>query len=169
VLPGEEGGRERGSEGEEGRRDGGSQMEDRLRSQHESFPGAKRYPTLTVEILKGIPDPELEQALIDFVDCKVEESGKPEREVIDMLSPGFRAVVSTWIVEGEVNNGGFNQFFWNPSREHAEVALAGFDLLGAKDYAQLMRRAIAINDADQAKMKRFKNRGRSRSPTKRIA
>src|SRR6478735_2803768 len=39
------------------------------------FKNRKRYPTLTVDVLKQIPDAELEQALVDFVTCKLEERG----------------------------------------------------------------------------------------------
>jgi len=124
-----------------------------------AFENRKRYQTLTADTLKAIADDDLEMALIDFVNCKVEKSGKPERDVFNGLSPGFRAVFSTWILEGEVNNGGFNQFFWNSSGEYAADAAAGFDLIGAPAHARLMRRAIVIRDADRAKTQAFKNRG----------
>ena len=124
-----------------------------------AFENRKRYQTLTTDTLKGIADADLEQVLIDFVYCKVEKSGKPEREVFNGLSPGLRAVFSTWTLEAEVNNGGFNQFFWNSSGEYAADAVAGFDLIGAPAYARLMRRAITIRDADRAKTEAFKQRG----------
>jgi hypothetical protein len=130
-----------------------------LESSMKAFEDRKRYQTLTAATFKEIADADLEQVLVDFVNCKLEKSGKPEREVFDGLSPGFRAVFSTWILEGEVNNGGFNQFFWNSSGEYAADAAAGFDLIGAPAYARLMRRAIAIRDADLAKIQALKKRG----------
>jgi len=124
-----------------------------------AFENRKRYQTLTADTLKAIADDDLEMALIDFVNCKVEKSGKPERDVFNGLSPGFRAVFATWILEGEVNNGGFNQFFWNSSGDYAADAVAGYDLIGVPAYARLMRRAIAIRDADRARTQSFKDRG----------
>ena len=32
------------------------------------------------------------------------------------LSPGMRMMWGVFMVDSEVNNGGFNQFFWNSSR-----------------------------------------------------
>jgi hypothetical protein len=124
-----------------------------------AFENRKRYPVLTVAILKQIPDADLEQALTDFVDCKLEKSGDREREVFSALSPGFRAVFSTSVLEGEVDNGGFNQFFWNSSGAYAADAVAGLELLGATAHARLMRRAISIRDADRARTQTFKSRG----------
>jgi len=130
-----------------------------LEASIEAFKNRKRYPELTPEILGTIPDAEVEQALIDFIDCRVQHTGRRERDVLDGLSAGFRAVYSTWWVEAEVNNGGFNQYFWNSSGEFARDAVAGFDLIGVPAMARLMERAIAIRDQDAAKIKKFKERG----------
>jgi len=78
-----------------------------------------------------------------------------ERDVLDGLSAGFRAVYSTWWVEAEVNNGGLNQYFWNSSGEFARDAVAGFDRIGVPAMARLMERGIAIRDQDEAKNKKF--------------
>lgn len=130
-----------------------------LEASMKAFENRKRYPALALDTIKGIPDAKLEQAVIDFIDCKFEKSKKPERQVLGELSTGFRAVYSTWILEGEVNNGGFNQFFWNSSGDYAAEAQAGFDLMGATAYAGLLRRATAIRDADRRKTQVFKDRG----------
>jgi len=132
---------------------------DQIRASVEAFKERKRYNVLTPDVLSSIPDDQLEQAILDFVRCKTKSSGASQRDVLDALSEGFRAVYSTWWVEAEVNNGGFNQYFWNSSGQFAKDAVAGFTLLGATDRAQLMARAIAIHEKDQARMKRFKAQG----------
>ena len=124
-----------------------------------AFENRQRYSTLTIDILKKIPDASLDQALLDFVDCKLSKTRVAEREAFRALSPGFRATYSTWKVEAEVNNGGFNQFFWNSSAEYAAEAVAGFELMGAAQYARLMQRAISIHDAERSKMQALKARG----------
>lgn len=35
-----------------------------------------------------------------------------QRAVVRSLSPGLRGLWGIWIVDGEVNNGGFQRFFW---------------------------------------------------------
>jgi hypothetical protein len=52
-------------------------------------------------------------------------------------------------VDVEVNNGGFNQFFFNPSGEFAGLALAGYELMGAEEYAGVMRAAIATYESER--------------------
>lgn len=131
----------------------------KLAASVEAFKNRKRYSTLNPKVLKSIPDTEVEQAIIDFIACKVDLAGGHERQALDALSTGFRAVYSTWWVEAEVNNGGFNQYFWNSSGAFASDAVAGFDLIGLPRLARLMERAIAIRDEDAHKLGRFKDRG----------
>lgn len=130
---------------------------DKIESFIEAFENRKRYPTLTVEILKQIPDAKLEMAILDFIECKAQREGVLERDVIKTLSPGFLAIYTTCWVGIEVFNGGFNQYFWNSSGDFAADAVAGFDLIGTPALARLMERAIAINKEDQDKLKKFKN------------
>lgn len=65
-----------------------------------------------------------------------------ERDTVLALAPGLRMVYATWWVEAEVNNGGFNQYFFNSTGQLADQALAGYRLLGLSDYAVLMERAM---------------------------
>jgi hypothetical protein len=62
-------------------------------------------------------------------------------DVLKSLSPGLRMVYHVVGVDMQVQNGGFNQYFWNQGR-HALEALEGFALLGAYQYAQIMMAAI---------------------------
>ena len=95
---------------------------------------------------------------MDLIDCRVQRSGKTEREVLNTLPDGFRAVYATWWVEAEVNNGGFNQYFWNSAGAFAHDAVDGFDLIGAPALARLTERAIAIRAKDEARMAAFEQR-----------
>jgi hypothetical protein len=131
----------------------------KLEARIDAFKNRKRYPILTTEVLKTIPDADVELAIQDFIDCKIEAGGGDERKALDALSPGFRAVFTTWRVEAEVSNGGFNQYFWNSSGEFAKDAVAGFDLIGTPALGRLMERAIAIYKEDADKAKKFKDRG----------
>jgi hypothetical protein len=123
-----------------------------------AFKNRKRYAELTPEILATISDSDVELAILDLIDCRVESSGTSEREVLNILPVGFRTVHATWLVEAEVNNGGFNQYFWNSGGEFAEDAVQGFDLMGVPALARLTERAIAIRARDAARMAAFKQR-----------
>lgn len=130
-----------------------------LTAKIEAFKNRKRYAELSPDVLKTIPDSEVEQAIVDFVDCRIRLEGNAERQALRSLSKGFLAVYTTWGVEAEVNNGGFNQYFWNSAGEFATDAAEGFDLIGAPALARLTERAIAIHTKDEERMARFKTRG----------
>ncbi|MGC4064783.1 MAG: DMP19 family protein [Polyangiaceae bacterium] len=125
----------------------------------EAFKNRKRYETLNPEILRSVPDADVEQAIIDFIEDRTKLAGGDTRQALDALSDGFRAVYATWWVEAEVNNGGFNQYFWNASGAFACDAVAGFDRIGLPQLARLMERAIAIRNEDAHEIGRFKDRG----------
>ena len=65
----------------------------------------------------------------------------PDEDLSD-LNPGERAVYSVLILEAEVNNGGHFQFFFNTG-QLTDEALDGLRLLEAREYEQLLRRAVA--------------------------
>lgn len=67
-------------------------------------------------------------------------------------------VYATWGVEAEVNNGGFNQYFWNPTGQFAEEGVEGYRAIGASRHADLVARAIAVERAERRRMETFKAR-----------
>ena len=71
------------------------------------------------------------------------------------LSPGRRIVWGWFMVDGEVNNGGFNQLFWNDSRRSVSLAREAFQLIGATDHLQLLDEAVARLDANLDLFKRY--------------
>lgn len=104
-----------------------------------------RYPVITPAVLAAIPDAELEEALIDHVTyVLIKGRYDDDLAIVGRLSPGYRMLYATWLLEGEVNNGGFAQFFSNSSGRFAAEALAGCRLLGATTHAALLEQAIAI-------------------------
>jgi hypothetical protein len=66
-----------------------------------------------------------------------------------------RAIYTTWLVDAEVNDGGFHQFFFNSSGQYAGDALAGYELLAAEEYAAIMRSAIATFEIDRGRLASF--------------
>lgn len=104
------------------------------------------YSVLTIEILNSINDDNLEQTIIDNIYAKLDSGNSYEKDyqIIKSLSKGRQAVFATWGLEAEVNNGGFNQYFYNiaSSGQYAEEAREGFKLIGANKYSELTQRAI---------------------------
>lgn len=60
------------------------------------------------------------------------------------LTDTERHLLAVQELQGEVNNGGFDQYFFNSSGNDAEVALAGLKAMGANASASLLERAMAV-------------------------
>jgi hypothetical protein len=119
------------------------------------------YPILTSGILDTISDDKLEQTIIDNIFCKLEtiDSYEEQYKVIKSLSTGRQAVFATWGLEAEVNNGGFNQYFYNiaSSGQYAEEARDGFRLISAIKHSDLTQRAMEIILKDAKRLSKFKD------------
>jgi hypothetical protein len=103
-----------------------------------------RYKVLTKDLLAQEPDSALEWAIMQHVGWVVGDDYEREHEIVTALSPAFQVIYSTWWLEAEVNNGGFNQYFFNSTGQFAKEAAAGFARLGAAEHAMLTRQAISV-------------------------
>ncbi|HVM72932.1 MAG TPA: DMP19 family protein [Anaerolineales bacterium] len=112
------------------------------------FKNRQIYKELTPEILATIPDNNLEQAIVDYIGAKLIDYRNTLAYVSNMPS-GFQIIYSTWILESEVNNGGFNQFFINPSGQFTEMALMSLKRLNATKHYALLEKAIAIHTQEK--------------------
>lgn len=67
------------------------------------------------------------------------------------FSPGQKALYFFWYLDGEVNNGGFIQFYWNNNRKYLPPILAGLKLIGDKEMITLVEKADKVYLANEAK------------------
>jgi hypothetical protein len=118
-----------------------------------------KYPVITAQILQAIPDNELDYAIVDHVSGKIGGDYNHSHQIVTSMSKGFQMVYSTWWVDAEVNNGGFNQYFWNSAGEFRNEALEGFKLLGAVEHETLMAEAIEVYKVEESKIKQQKAKG----------
>jgi hypothetical protein len=125
----------------------------------EAFENRKTYTKLDPATLRSISDAEVEQAIIDYASSKLEGNYDRETEIVRELPAGIRATYLTWIVEAEVNNGGFNQYYYNSDGRFASEAVAAFEYFGAQEHAALMREANAVRAREAAEMAKFKEKG----------
>ncbi|HEY7235897.1 MAG TPA: DUF4375 domain-containing protein, partial [Gemmatimonadaceae bacterium] len=102
-----------------------------------------RIRHLTPELLASLSADEVADAIVQHVHKCVGGAWGREAPIIRSLPAGVRAIYTTWLVDAEVNAGGFHQYFFNSSGQYAGDALAGYELLGAEEYAAIMRSAIA--------------------------
>jgi hypothetical protein len=72
------------------------------------------------------------------------------------LTDTERRLLAAYWVEAEVNNGGFDQYFFNSAGDNAEAALAGLKDMGAAGAGALLERAMAIFPGGKPPADRFK-------------
>jgi hypothetical protein len=125
----------------------------------ERFSNRKIYHVVTVDVLDQLADSDLEQALIDYVGTKIGNDFQRQREIAWGLKPGLRALYITWLVEAEVNNGGFNQFYWNSAGQFASDAPDAFAYFSAQQHAELMREANRVRAAEANAIKKYQDLG----------
>jgi hypothetical protein len=119
----------------------------------DEFWNRRIYKELSLEILATIPDDQIELAILDYIDTKISDY-RMRFDVISNMPEGFQMVHSTMALETQVNNGGFNQFFYNPSGQYAEMALRSLNLIGATEYYEILQKAIEtyMNEKDNLEL-----------------
>ena len=110
---------------------------------------------VTADQVANMPDHEVEYEVFKVLLPMVARGGDAEYETFSALSRGLRMLWATLVLDGEVNNGGFNQFFFNSSGQYAMDAVEGFRLIGAEQHAQLTEEAIALFFKEAPKLRRF--------------
>ena len=97
---------------------------------------ARRSPTFGDFLAEENPIDVLWQFLVSIV---FHEQGEQNVEV---LTDAAKCLYFVRILDAEVNNGGFHQYFSNSSGDYAHEALAGLLALGAGETARLLQQAI---------------------------
>lgn len=125
----------------------------------EAFKSRTIHEKLTPEMLASIADDAVEQAVIDYVSAKIGDDYDHEIQIVSKLPIGAQALYITWWVEAEVNNGGFNQYYWNSAGQFADQAAEAFEFFSAHEHAALMREANSVHAMEAEKIKKYKDLG----------
>lgn len=134
-------------------------MDDSITKLIDELQNREIYQELDPSVLASIPDEKLELAIVEYVYSKIEDRYENEAEILSTLPVGIRAVYLTWRVAAEVNNGGFNQYYWNSTGRFADDAVEAFEFFSAHEHAELMREANRMRTDEQAQIERFKEKG----------
>ena len=109
--------------------------------------------------LEALSDDALIDAAVEYVCRRVGSDAENRLELLNSLPEGLQAFFAVWLVDAEVKNGGFSQYFWNRGDSGAGVAVFGFRLLGADDHAALMEEAIKTWERERSVMSSYEARG----------
>ena len=112
--------------------------------------GARPLPRIEVldeSTLNALPPEDLEIAVVEFVGRQLASATDRQKAILSMPR-GLQVFYLSFIVEAEVMNGGFNQFFWNPSSEYAELIAPALRELGDPEAANIFEQALALANAE---------------------
>lgn len=76
---------------------------------------------------------------------------------LEIADPAMTEFQAMWILEGEVQNGGYDQFFLNNGLEYGQIALAGLKRIGATEFSNLTQKAIEIYKNQNSEFKNKRN------------
>lgn len=129
----------------------------KLASQAEALPFRKATARTSVSIadMAAVPDEELWVILFQALIPRVTGTRDEEYAVVTSWTKGLQMLWATQLLDDEVNNGGFNQYFFNSSGQFAMEAIEGFTLIGAHERADLVRRAVDQLFRDAPRLREF--------------
>lgn len=116
---------------------------------------------LTKQMLDTTSDEKLEDKIIANINSKQEADLTNDKDILPTLSKERQAIYYIYLVEMEVNNGGFDQFYLNKFVNNDgsymfDKTTEAFQLIGATKFADLVKRANQIfkeNEKDFADKK----------------
>lgn len=109
-------------------------------------------PKLDQRAIETASDGDLSRILVRALFARAMRDKVQELEMVRQFSPGLRMFWGTDVMDGEVQNGGFLQFFWNSSANYFHEAVNGFRMIGASEYAGLAEEALATMEKDWPKL-----------------
>ncbi|AKD58319.1 hypothetical protein SD10_04085 [Spirosoma radiotolerans] len=111
------------------------------------------YKNLTEQIIDTTSDEKLLQVVFDNLSQKLPTSytEEEEYETVQGWNKSRQAIYMIWILESEVNNGGYNQFYANSSGQYSRYLPGALKLVGADRLADLTQRANNVFEKETNK------------------
>ncbi|WP_431257836.1 DMP19 family protein [Roseateles chitinivorans] len=136
-------------------REGMREIERHAREEAASRP---RVTSLNDDAWRLIPDERLDAAVMAYINGRAfSQIGEPES--LAALPRGFQIFHLSFILEAEVANGGFHQFFWNIPGQYLRQVPAALQALGANEAAVMFEQAWQVADQDSPRLAPFKADG----------
>lgn len=117
------------------------ETEEQLTKSLETFKNRPIYKELTEEIIDSTSDDNLLQVIFDNLSEQHTTDFEKEYETVMSWNKSRQAIYMIWALEAEVNNGGYNQFYFNSSGQFYKHLPEALKLVGANKFADLTKRA----------------------------
>jgi hypothetical protein len=110
------------------------------------------YLELTEQIIDTISDENLVLVVFDHLSQKQSGDQTSEYQTVMSWNRSSQAIYMIWILEGEVHNGGYNQYYFNTKGEFYKHLPDALKLVGAHKFADLTMRANDIFEKENKKI-----------------
>ncbi|HAA12624.1 MAG TPA: hypothetical protein DCE41_13395 [Cytophagales bacterium] len=115
------------------------------------------YKQLKKSNLDNTEDEDLIQVVFDNLMEKLPSDNDKGYETVMAWNPSRRAIYMIRLLEDEVDNGGFNQFYYNSSGQFYNHLPSTLSLIGEDPFAELMKRANSIFASENEEIKEGKD------------
>ncbi len=123
----------------------------------QDFKNRPIYKKMTVQIIDTTSDDKLVQTIFDNLCEKFPQDNAKEFEVVANFPKSKQSIYVIWQLEAEVNNGGFNQFYYNSSGQFATMIPDALKMVGAFKFSNLVERANVIYKRDLDKITKYQD------------
>ena len=127
-----------------------------LRKQSEALPRPTRLDTSTIQ---SIRDQDIDYALTWYFGERMRATSLSREAVLRSETPAFRTFYLSWLLEAEVLNGGFNQYFWNVSPELIGLTADALRSVGAEDALEIFLLASKRAESEASRRDELKAEG----------
>jgi hypothetical protein len=117
-----------------------------------------RIDTLSRPAVTALAREDIDSAVVELIDRTLSAS-IDRTKAVQELPRGVQIFYLSFIVEAEVMNGGFNQFFWNSSSEYAELIAPALRELQAPRAAEIFEQAFLVARAEIEKQAKARSIG----------
>lgn len=118
----------------------------------ESFKNRPIHKKLTEQIIDTTSNDRLVQLIFDNLLERQSTDHTKEYETVMSWNKSRQAIYMIWGLEGEVNNGGYNQFYFNSTGQFYKHLPDALKLVGANRFADLTQRANVTFEKENPKI-----------------
>ena len=118
----------------------------------EAFKNRPIHKELTEQTIDTTSDDNILQVVFDNLSSKIPADYEKEYESVMIWNKSRQAIYMIWVLEAEVNNGGYNQFYFNSSGQFYKHLPQALRLVGANKFADLTQQANNIFEKENEKI-----------------
>lgn len=127
-------------------------MKEQVANSVEEFKNRKIYKELTEKTIDTVSDNNLLQVVFDNLSTKLPTNYEREYETVLSWNKSQQSIYLIWLLETEVNNGGYNQFYFNSSGQFYKLLPDALKLVSANKFADLTKRANETFERDNPRI-----------------